>query len=62
MSKKKEYLTLEEAAGLLRLTVRSIYRYIKDGKIKATKVGHWRIQRKDLDEFIRQNSNTHKGK
>ena len=62
MSKKEEYLTLEEVADLLRVSIRSMYRYIKDEKIKATKIGYWRINRKDLEEFVRKNSNTYKGK
>ena len=57
MNKKEEYLTLEEVADLLRVSVRSMYRYIKDGKIKATKIGYWRIQRKHLEEFIEKRSN-----
>ena len=34
-----EYLTIKETARLLRVCTRSIFRYIKDGKIQSVKIG-----------------------
>lgn len=52
MSEIKLY-TIEEVADLLKLSRRTIYRYLKDGKLKANKVGQsWRITETALNEFI----------
>lgn len=49
-----EILTIEEAADFLRLSKRSVYRLLKEGKIPATKVMHkWRFEREQLREWIR---------
>jgi len=53
----EKFLTLKEVAKKLRVSKRSIYRYIGIGKIKAVKVGYWRISEKDLARFIFTNSN-----
>lgn len=53
----EKFLKLEQVAEILQVSVRSLYRYIAEGKIKATKVGYWRISEKDLEEFIKKNSN-----
>jgi excisionase family DNA binding protein len=53
-------LTIEEAAEILRVSTRSVNRYIKSGKLKASKIGHWRITQKDLDDFLLQNLNVKK--
>lgn len=55
---KEKFLTLEQVAEILQVSVRSLYRYIDEGKITASKVGYWRIRQSDLEEFIRKNSNT----
>jgi excisionase family DNA binding protein len=54
---KEKFLTLKEVANLLRVSERSVFRYIHNGRLKATKVGYWRISEKDLGEFIKRNSN-----
>jgi len=53
----EKFYTLQEVAKLLRVSERSIYRYIKSAKLKATKVGYWRIEKKNLDTFIKNSSN-----
>lgn len=53
----EKFLTTKEVAKLLRVSERSIFRYIHSGRLKATKVGYWRISEKDLEGFIRGNSN-----
>ena len=58
MSKNLEIYTLEEIAELLQVTRRTIYTWIKDGKLKAFKVGRgWRVSRADLDSFLNSRSN-----
>lgn len=48
-----QLLTVAEAADVLRYTTRTIYRYIKEGKIPAARIGgQYRISRDDLDALI----------
>ena len=50
----KEMLTIKEAAEILDISTRSINRYIKDGKLKAFKVGNkWRFEKEEIERFIR---------
>ena len=53
MSNKQEdkLLTIEEVAEILRVSSRSVNRYIESGRLKASKLGVWRIKRSDLDRF-----------
>ncbi|NMA74093.1 MAG: helix-turn-helix domain-containing protein [Bacteroidales bacterium] len=45
--------TVEEIAKHLNLTTRTIYTYIRSGKLKALKVGReYRIRQRDLEEFL----------
>jgi excisionase family DNA binding protein len=50
-------LTLKETAKILRVSERTIMRYLKSGKLKASKVGQWRIKESDLEKFFKENSN-----
>lgn len=52
MAKEPKLLTTKEVAEMLRVSKRTIFRYIKDGKLKAKKIGQWRIKKEDLDKFI----------
>jgi excisionase family DNA binding protein len=56
MSEKIQSLqlyTLEEVAALLEVTTRTLYTYIKDGKLKAQKIGgRWKISEENLKKFI----------
>lgn len=54
---KDNLLTAEEAAKILRVSYRSIVRYIEKGKLTASKIGMWRIKRSDLDKFLEETSN-----
>ncbi len=56
-SKTPQFYTLKEASELLKVSVRSLYRYIQTKKLVATKVGYWRISKNDLDSFIKDGSN-----
>ncbi len=49
-----EILTLKEVAGYLKLTERTLYRLIQEGRLSDSKVGnsrHFRL-RKDFDAWI----------
>lgn len=53
----EKLLTIKEVAKILRVSERTIFRYIKSGKLKASKIGHWRISEKDLESFIKKTKN-----
>lgn len=45
--------TLEEVSDILRITKRTLYSYIKSGKLHAVKVGkYWRVSEQNLQDFI----------
>lgn len=60
-SNQPKLLTIKEVAERLRVSERSIFRYINNKnprkKLKATKIGYWRISESDLEKFIKSNSN-----
>lgn len=52
MEEKKVY-TLDEVAQLLNTTKKTLYTYIKSGKLKAVKIGKlWRVTNENLDDFL----------
>lgn len=53
----KRFLTVKEVADILRVSERSIMRYIESGRLKASKIGQWRISEDDLGNFIVANKN-----
>jgi len=55
---KSDFLTVEEVADYLQVDQRTVYRYIHAKKIKATKIGSWRILVEDLQDFIKRSTNT----
>lgn len=59
---KDKLLTIKEVADYLRVSERSVLRYIEAGRLKAIKVGYWRVKESDLQNFINQNSNELKRK
>ena len=50
-------LTIEEVAEILRVHTRTVTRYIEAGRLKASKLGVWRIKQSDLDAFLEETSN-----
>lgn len=49
------YLTIEEAAELLRIRPDTIRRLLRQKQLPGKKIGReWRISREALDEYIRQ--------
>ncbi len=50
--------TVEEVKDILKISQRTLYNYIKSGKITAVKIGkYWRIRQSDLQQFIEDNIN-----
>ncbi|MCR3905560.1 MAG: helix-turn-helix domain-containing protein [Tenericutes bacterium] len=50
--------TIDEVAGILKVTQRTIYNYIKSGTLKAIKIGkYWRINHVDLERFLQTGTN-----
>jgi excisionase family DNA binding protein len=46
-------LTLREAAEVLRLSERTVRKYVKEGEIRGKIIGkRWRFKRADLDAFF----------
>jgi len=53
----EKLLTIEEVADILRVSTRTIVRYIESGKLKASKIGVWRIKEFDVHLFLEETSN-----
>lgn len=52
MNNFKTY-TLEEVASIIQVTRRTVYTYIKNGSLKAVKIGkYWRVSEANLQDFI----------
>ena len=50
-------MTLQEVADYLRVTKKTVYRLLRQGKIPATKVGQlWRFDSASIDNWLKQNS------
>jgi len=60
MNKIDKLLTIKEVAKILRVSERSVNRYIEAGRLRASKIGQWRIKQSDLDEFLEKNLNIKK--
>jgi len=55
MSTTDRVYSIPEVCDILQLTTRTIYKYIREGKLEATKVGkYWRVTHKSLQEFLRK--------
>lgn len=51
-----EFLTVEQVAELLKVHWQTILNYIKNGKLKAVRLGKgYRIEKYELDNFLKQN-------
>lgn len=58
----EKLFTIEEVAKILRVSTRSVTRYIESGKLKASKIGMWRIKQSDLNSFLEKTSNVYRKK
>lgn len=54
MGSEIEALTVEEAAGKLRLCRTTIQRMLRDGRLRGVKVGghYWRVPARAIEEFL----------
>jgi excisionase family DNA binding protein len=53
MLRFQELMTIEEVAGYLRVKKRTIYEWLKKGKIPAIKtVGQWRFKKDKIDAWL----------
>lgn len=53
----EKFLTIKEVAKKLRVSERSVMRYIKAKKLIASKMGQWRVKIDDLEKFFDKNKN-----
>lgn len=48
-----KYLTVAEAAKILKVKHNTIRDWLKAGNLKGSKIGRlWRIERTDIDDFV----------
>lgn len=53
----EDILTIREVADYLKVTERTLYRLVQEGKLPAFKVGNsWRFRREDLERWISEQS------
>lgn len=50
--------SLEEVARYLQVSERTLFRYIKSKKLRAYRIGQWRISEDDLKKFLRSVANS----
>jgi len=56
---KSELMTVSETCRYLKITTRTLYRYIQKRQIPAFKLGkEWRFVRSDLEQWIRDRTRT----
>jgi excisionase family DNA binding protein len=54
-AQKSELMTVEETCRYLKITSRTLYRYLRSRQIPAFKLGkEWRFVRSDLEQWIRE--------
>jgi len=53
MVAEQELLTIQEAADYLRVCEKTLYRWLRAGKIRGYRAGRqWRLRRSDLDAWL----------
>lgn len=52
-----QILTIEEVAKIMKVSLKTVYRWISSGRLPAAKVGYktYRVFEKDLINFLRRN-------
>lgn len=54
---KTQFLTVKEAAKILKLNIMTVYEYIRKGQLKAVKLGrNYRVDVEEFNRFIEKNS------
>lgn len=57
MSYLSNLYTLDDIAESLHVTKRTLYTYVKAGKLKAVKIGkYWRVTESNLQDFLTNGS------
>ncbi len=56
----EKLFTLKETAKILRVSERTVMRYLKSKKLKVFKLGQWRIKENILKKFLEKHSNVKK--
>jgi excisionase family DNA binding protein len=55
---QKDYYTVDQISEMLDIHPKTIQRYIREGKLRATKIGKsWRVTGHDLSVFMESNRN-----
>ncbi len=55
MAKSKDILTIKDVADYMDVHPMTIYKYVKNGKIPAFKIGtSWRIRRDSISKWIEE--------
>jgi excisionase family DNA binding protein len=50
----QELLTVQEVAGVLKITAFTVRKYLKSGALRGVKVGkYWRVRECDLEAYVR---------
>jgi excisionase family DNA binding protein len=59
IKKIPKFYTVSEVGGILSLTNHSIYRILKEGKLKGKKTGKksWRISEEQLNKYLNSKNN-----
>jgi len=53
----EKLLTVEEVAKYLRVSERTLFRYIKTKKLRAYRIGQWRVSESALKDFLNKHTN-----
>ncbi|MBU1852953.1 MAG: helix-turn-helix domain-containing protein [Candidatus Omnitrophica bacterium] len=62
MAKSKQVMTVKDIADYLHMHPMTIYRYVKEGKIPAFKIGtSWRIRRDSIQKWIKESEQQTEG-
>ncbi len=55
MTNEKEFYKAEDLADVLDVNIMTIYRYIKNGRLKAYKIGkEFRIDKMEFQRFLKE--------
>ena len=58
-TRRSAYLTIPEAADLLRVSQRTLYRWMREGQLKCFRAGNiTRIATRDMETFIQSHTET----
>ncbi len=57
MDEEHRLLTVREVADTMRVSTMTVYRLIRSGALRATRVGkHFRVRRNDLEGYLESQS------